>query len=178
MGRTPKLNKNGGRDHYGNLTPLVLAGGGFKMGQVIGKSDHEAGRPVTTPVTTADLISTVLRTARPDEVAPVPEHPPGSAPPRRAGRADSRTHLTASESTPMCALVLHDGFAGLRAFASPAQASDCPSWRFAGQSGGEARGPSGIRSHRLDRRPTGNGVRTTRTGSMPMRWSGGVPSRR
>jgi hypothetical protein len=32
------------------------------MGQVIGKSDHEAGRPVTTPVTTADLISTVLRT--------------------------------------------------------------------------------------------------------------------
>ena len=62
MGRTPKINPKGGRDHWPTLAPLFLAGGGFKMGQVIGKSDHEAGRPVTTPVTTADLISTVLRT--------------------------------------------------------------------------------------------------------------------
>src|SRR5262249_13797987 len=36
MGRTPKINKNGGRDHWGNLAPLLLAGGGLKMGQVVG----------------------------------------------------------------------------------------------------------------------------------------------
>ncbi len=59
---TPKINPKGGRDHWPTLAPLLLAGGGFKMSQVIGKSDHEGGRPVTTPVTTADLISTVLRT--------------------------------------------------------------------------------------------------------------------
>ena len=62
MGRTPKINAKGGRDHWPTLAPLLLAGGGFKMGQVIGKSDAQAGRPVTTPVTPADLISTVLRT--------------------------------------------------------------------------------------------------------------------
>lgn len=62
MGRTPKINKSGGRDHWPTLAPLVVAGGGFKMGQVIGKSDAQAGRPTTTPVTTADLVSTVLQT--------------------------------------------------------------------------------------------------------------------
>lgn len=62
MGRTPKINPKGGRDHWPTLAPLLLAGGGFKMGQVIGKSDAQGGRPVTTPVTTADLVSTLLQT--------------------------------------------------------------------------------------------------------------------
>ena len=34
MGRSPRLSNNGGRDHWGNLTPLLIAGGGLKMGQV------------------------------------------------------------------------------------------------------------------------------------------------
>jgi hypothetical protein len=62
MGRTPKINKSGGRDHWPALAPLLVAGCGFKMGQVIGKSDAQAGRPTTTPVMTADLVSTVLQT--------------------------------------------------------------------------------------------------------------------
>ena len=62
MGRSPRINPRGGRDHWPTLAPLFLAGGGFRMGQVIGRSDHQAGRPVSTPVTPADLISTVLRT--------------------------------------------------------------------------------------------------------------------
>ena len=45
MGRTPRRNRDGGRDHYGNLTPLLLAGGGLKMGQVIGQSDKNASAP-------------------------------------------------------------------------------------------------------------------------------------
>jgi uncharacterized protein (DUF1501 family) len=60
MGRTPKINKNGGRDHWGDLTPLVIAGGGMKVGQVIGKSDKQGGRPATDPHTPANLVSTVL----------------------------------------------------------------------------------------------------------------------
>jgi len=60
MGRTPKLNKNGGRDHYGNLTPLILAGGGLKMGQVIGKSDATGSKPTTKVYKPANLFSTVM----------------------------------------------------------------------------------------------------------------------
>ena len=60
MGRSPKLNKKGGRDHWGDLTPLVVAGGGMKMGQVIGKSDKQGARPATDPLTPANLVATVL----------------------------------------------------------------------------------------------------------------------
>src|SRR6185295_14751896 len=49
MGRTPQLNKNGGRDHYAPLTALLFAGGGLKMGQVIGQSDAHAAQPASTP---------------------------------------------------------------------------------------------------------------------------------
>ncbi len=62
MGRTPKINKNGGRDHWGNSAPLLLAGGGLRMGQVIGQSTRNAGEPATEPVTNRHLISSVLHT--------------------------------------------------------------------------------------------------------------------
>jgi len=62
MGRTPRINKNGGRDHYGNLTPLLLAGGGLKMGQVIGASDRTAAKPATKTYTPAHLLTTVMHT--------------------------------------------------------------------------------------------------------------------
>jgi hypothetical protein len=60
MGRTPRINKNGGRDHWANLTALAFAGGGLKMGQVIGQSDKIAGAPATTRYTPANLMATVL----------------------------------------------------------------------------------------------------------------------
>jgi hypothetical protein len=60
MGRTPKINKNGGRDHWGNLAPLLLAGGGLKMGQVIGQSSRSGGEPSSQPVTIKHLIATIL----------------------------------------------------------------------------------------------------------------------
>jgi hypothetical protein len=62
MGRTPKINKNGGRDHWGELAPLLLAGGGLKMGQVIGQSDRDAGRPNSEPVRIKNLLSTITHT--------------------------------------------------------------------------------------------------------------------
>jgi uncharacterized protein (DUF1501 family) len=60
MGRTPAINKDGGRDHWGNLAPLLLYGGGLKMGQVIGQSSRDGGEPASQPVTTKDLIATIM----------------------------------------------------------------------------------------------------------------------
>ncbi len=60
MGRTPKINARGGRDHWGNLAPLLVSGGGLSMGQVIGQSTRDAGAPATQPVLIPDLISTIM----------------------------------------------------------------------------------------------------------------------
>jgi uncharacterized protein (DUF1501 family) len=62
MGRTPKINKNGGRDHWGNLGPLFLAGGGINAGQVIGRSARNGGEPNSDPVRIRHLIGTVMHT--------------------------------------------------------------------------------------------------------------------
>lgn len=62
MGRTPRINNNGGRDHYGELTPLLVYGGGLNMGQVIGQSDRTASRPATEPYTPSHLLSTIMHT--------------------------------------------------------------------------------------------------------------------
>lgn len=62
MGRTPKINKNGGRDHWGNLAPLVLTGGGLPMGRVIGQSNKDGGEPNSDPVRIKNLIGTILTT--------------------------------------------------------------------------------------------------------------------
>lgn len=61
MGRTPKLNTRGGRDHWAKLTPLVLYGGGLAGGQVIGQSNRDGGEPATEPLNPKHLISTILR---------------------------------------------------------------------------------------------------------------------
>ena len=60
MGRTPRINNNGGRDHYGDLTPLLFFGGGLKMGQVIGQSDRKAERAVANPYRPQHLMVTIM----------------------------------------------------------------------------------------------------------------------
>jgi uncharacterized protein (DUF1501 family) len=62
MGRSPRINNDGGRDHYGELTALLLAGGGLRTGQVIGQSDRIAGRPATEPFGPENLLATVMNT--------------------------------------------------------------------------------------------------------------------
>jgi len=62
MGRTPRINSKGGRDHWGGLAPLLLAGGGLPGGQVIGQSTRDAGEPQTEPIRIPNLVSTVLQT--------------------------------------------------------------------------------------------------------------------
>jgi Protein of unknown function (DUF1501) len=60
MGRTPKINARGGRDHWGGLAPLLLYGGGLKMGQVIGQSTRDAGEPQSEPYNMENLLATVM----------------------------------------------------------------------------------------------------------------------
>ncbi|MBA4066323.1 MAG: DUF1501 domain-containing protein [Isosphaera sp.] len=62
MGRTPKINGKGGRDHWGNLGPLLLAGGGLPRGVVIGKSTANGGDAADEPVRIPNLIGTVMHT--------------------------------------------------------------------------------------------------------------------
>jgi len=62
FGRTPKINKNGGRDHWGNLCTLAFVGGGLRMGQVIGRSDRTAGAPASEPIASSQVLATVMHT--------------------------------------------------------------------------------------------------------------------
>jgi uncharacterized protein (DUF1501 family) len=62
MGRTPRINDRGGRDHWGGSAPLLLAGGGLNMGQVIGQSTADAGQPATEPVRLENLTATIMHT--------------------------------------------------------------------------------------------------------------------
>ncbi len=60
FGRTPKINSSGGRDHWPRLSTLALAGGGLRMGQIVGQSDSNAEAPQANPVTVENLLATVL----------------------------------------------------------------------------------------------------------------------
>jgi hypothetical protein len=60
FGRTPRINGGAGRDHWAPLSTLALAGGGLKMGQVVGESTAKAEVPKTTPITPLDLMATVF----------------------------------------------------------------------------------------------------------------------
>ncbi len=60
MGRTPKINRHGGRDHWGKLAPLLIYGGGSNGGRVLGQSTRDGGEPVANPFTSRHLISTIL----------------------------------------------------------------------------------------------------------------------
>jgi len=60
FGRTPRINGGAGRDHWAPLSTLALAGGGLKMGQVVGESNEKAEVPKSKPITPQDLMATVF----------------------------------------------------------------------------------------------------------------------
>ncbi|WDE95307.1 DUF1501 domain-containing protein [Lentisphaera profundi] len=59
FGRTPKINKTGGRDHYPKVFSMVMAGGGIKRGLIHGKSDTTSSMVEEKPVHVADYARTV-----------------------------------------------------------------------------------------------------------------------
>ncbi len=59
FGRTPRINATGGRDHWGKLGNILLAGGDFKMGQVIGRSNAQGESPADRPLGPTDVLATI-----------------------------------------------------------------------------------------------------------------------
>jgi hypothetical protein len=60
FGRTPRINGGAGRDHWAPLSTLALAGGGLRVGQVVGESSSKAEVPKSEPITPQDLMATVF----------------------------------------------------------------------------------------------------------------------
>ena len=61
FGRTPRVNKDAGRDHYPNVFSAALAGGPVRGGRVVGSSDQHGAFPRANPKTPQDLLATVYR---------------------------------------------------------------------------------------------------------------------
>jgi hypothetical protein len=61
FGRTPKINKDAGRDHWPKVFSVVFAGGGFKKGLVYGSSDPTGAEPAEDPLTVENMATTVYR---------------------------------------------------------------------------------------------------------------------
>lgn len=61
FGRTPRINKDAGRDHWGSVMSVLMAGGGLKMGQMIGSTDARGERAKDRPYHLTQLQSTLYR---------------------------------------------------------------------------------------------------------------------
>jgi len=59
FGRTPKINKDAGRDHWARVNSALLFGGGMKVGQVIGSTDKIGGAAASRPVPYLDVLATI-----------------------------------------------------------------------------------------------------------------------
>jgi hypothetical protein len=59
FGRTPKINKEAGRDHWPNVGSVLIAGGGIRNGQAVGASDRSGEYPAERPITPEDLAATI-----------------------------------------------------------------------------------------------------------------------
>jgi hypothetical protein len=61
FGRTPKINKDAGRDHWSRVNGALLSGGNMRMGQVIGSTDSTASQAKDQPIHYRDVLATVYR---------------------------------------------------------------------------------------------------------------------
>jgi len=59
FGRSPRINKDGGRDHWPRVSPAIIAGGGCRSGQVIGRTDRLGGTAVERPIQFKDVFATL-----------------------------------------------------------------------------------------------------------------------
>jgi len=82
FGRTPKLNSNGGRDHWAGCWTTILAGGGVQGGRLIGASDAIASEPADRPVHARDIPATIFRALGVGPNATIPGPGPDGRPVR------------------------------------------------------------------------------------------------
>ncbi len=77
FGRTPKVNKNGGRDHWPQVSPVMLAGGGMRTGQVIGATDRIAAEATERPMTFQEVFATLYHNLGIDLASTTVDDPSG-----------------------------------------------------------------------------------------------------
>jgi uncharacterized protein (DUF1501 family) len=73
FGRTPRINGNGGRDHWGGCASVVFAGAGVRTGQVYGSSDRIAAYPRDNPVSPGDVVATIYHLLGVDPHSELPD---------------------------------------------------------------------------------------------------------
>lgn len=61
FGRTPRVNKNAGRDHWGQVMSVLLSGGNLKVGQIVGASDSNGAVPAERPCRPENVLATLYR---------------------------------------------------------------------------------------------------------------------
>jgi hypothetical protein len=74
FGRAPRVSRNAGRDHWPEAGAAVVAGGGFKVGQVIGETDAHAGQSKGTPYTPSNVLSNLYHHLGIDPHATIPDN--------------------------------------------------------------------------------------------------------
>jgi hypothetical protein len=60
FGRTPRMNPEGGRDHWGEVFSVLMGCGSMKMGQIVGKSNHRGESVMDRPISPQDVTATVF----------------------------------------------------------------------------------------------------------------------
>jgi uncharacterized protein (DUF1501 family) len=78
FGRTPKINKDAGRDHWGPAASLLFAGCGVRGGLVLGATDKQGAYVTRRPVAPADVACTIFETLGidPHKMLPAPDGRP------------------------------------------------------------------------------------------------------
>jgi hypothetical protein len=74
FGRAPRISRGDGRDHWPEAGAAVLAGGGFKVGQVIGETDAHGGQAKGTPYTPSNVLVNLYRHLGIDPATTIPDH--------------------------------------------------------------------------------------------------------
>jgi hypothetical protein len=74
FGRTPRINKYGGRDHWPAAGSVLFSGGGLKVGQYVGATGAGGDAPVTRPYTPQNILATLYRVLGIDPSATLPDH--------------------------------------------------------------------------------------------------------
>jgi hypothetical protein len=73
FGRAPRISRIAGRDHWPEAGAAVLAGGGFRVGQVIGETDRQAGQATSQPYTPSNVFASLYRHLGIDPAATIPD---------------------------------------------------------------------------------------------------------
>ncbi len=74
FGRAPQISRGDGRDHWPEAGAAVLAGGGFRTGQVIGATDKHGGRSIGTPYTPGNIMANLYQHLGIDPAWTIPDH--------------------------------------------------------------------------------------------------------